>query len=126
MSAGEFVRSKYAATYDTGAIHPIRVQEETLLMALTASTTTTNAAPSGAVNNQISAIVSRSNRGLGLRPRRVTLELTGTPPATYSAGSLVTLPVLNTTLFAGLSNGTSVNYLGTTWEVVSTDVESVR
>lgn len=123
MSAGGFSRSKYAATYDTGAIHPIRVQPETIEMALTSSTTTTNAPPSGAVNNPISALVSRPLRGKGLRPRKVTLQLSGTAPTGYAAGSVVSLPVLNTTLFAGLTNGTSVNYLGTTWEVISTDPE---
>lgn len=126
MSAGEFVRSRYAATYEAGAIHPIRVQEETIALALTSDTTETNAAPIGAVNNPISAIVSRSNRGLGLKPRKVTLELTGPPPTGYSVGSLVTLPILNETLFGDLNNGVSVNYLGTTWEVISRDVEDVR
>lgn len=123
MSAGTFLRSRYAATYEDGAIHPIRVQPETVAMALTSSTTTTNAPPSGAINNPISALVSRPLRGKGLRPRKVTLQLLGTPPTGYAAGSTVSLPVLNTTLFEGLTNGTSVNYLGTTWEVVSTDPE---
>lgn len=126
MSAGEFVRSRYAATYESGAIHPIRVQEETIALALTSDTTETNAPPIGAINNPISAIVSRGNRGLGLRPRKVTLELTGPPPTNYAAGSIVTLPILNETLFGDLNNGVSVNYLGTTWQVISRDVEDAR
>ena len=123
MSSGTFLRSRYAATWDTGAIHPIRVQPETIAMALTSNTTTTNAPPSGAINNPISAMVSRPLRGKGLRPRKVTLQLTGTAPTGYANGSVVSLPVLNTTLFAALTNGVSVNYLGTTWEVISTDPE---
>lgn len=126
MSAGKFTRSRYAATYEAGAIHPIRVQEETIALALTGGPTVTNAPPAGSINNNISAVVSRSARGLGLRPRRATIELTGDPPTGYATGSLVTLPILNTTLFSQLTNGTSVTYLGTTWEVVSTDVESAR
>lgn len=126
MSAGQFVRSRYAATYDEDQVHPIRVQEETIAMALTGGPTITNSPPVASVTNPISAQVSRPARGLGLRPRKVNLELVGDPPEGYSEGSLVSLPVLNTTLFSQLTNGTSVTYLNTTWEVVSTDVESVR
>lgn len=126
MSSGNFVRSRYAATYEDGAIHPIRVQQETIDLNLTGGPTVTNAPPVGAINNPISAMVSRSGRGLGLRPRRATFQLTGTAPTGYAEDSIVTLPILNATLFAALSNGTSVDYLGTTWEVVSTDVEDVR
>lgn len=125
MSQGNFVRSRYPSTL-TGEIHPIRVQPETLAMALTSSTTTTNAGSTSAISNPISADVSRGDRELGLRPRLATLAILGTPPTGYSSSSVVRLPILNETLFAALTIGTSVNYLGTTWEVVSTTPESAK
>lgn len=123
MSAGTFTRSRYEATYKSGEIHPIRVQPETVLMFQTGTPGTTNAPPAGAVNNDISAEVSRPNRGLGLKPRSFTLEVTGTPPTNYSAGSRTTVPVLTESFYAAISKGGSVTYLGTTWEVVSKNPE---
>ena len=125
MSAGTFTRSRYSSSI-TGLIHPIRVQPETLDLALTSSPSTTNAGATSAISNPISADVSRSNRGLGLRPRKATFEILGTPPTGYSSSSVVTLPILNETLFGALTVGTSVNYLGTTWQVISTSPESAR
>lgn len=123
MSSGAFERSRYQASYSTTAIHPIRVQPETESAALTAETTTTNAAPTGAITNPISAVSSLGERQLGLKPRQATLELTGTPPTGYAAGSVTKIPILNTAFFTELTAGTSINYLGTTWEVVSTSPE---
>ena len=118
MSAGSFSLTRYEASYATGQIHPIRVQPETVALALTSDSTTTNAAPSGSVTNPISALVSRGARQRGLKPRKVTIRVTGTPPTGYESGSTVTLPILNEDLFAELNAGVSVNYLGTTWEVL--------
>jgi len=57
----------------------------------------------------------------------VTIELVSTPPpAGYDERSIVTLPVLNLTLFAALFPGVELAYLGATWEVVGVTPEIVR
>lgn len=126
MSAGSFLNSRYEASYATGQIHPIRIQPETAALALTADTSETNAPPTGAVTNPISALVSRGARQKGLKPRKVTIRVTGTPPTGYEVGSTVTLPILNEVLFGDLNQGVSVNYLGTTWEVLGRSPEEVN
>jgi len=123
MSAGSFVRSRYLATYKFEEIHPIRVQPETIAMFLSGTPGTTNAPPSGEITNDISAQVSRSGRGIGLKPRSITIELTGAAPAGYLAGSKVTLPVLTESFYASVPKGSTVTYLGTTWEVVAKNPE---
>jgi len=122
MSEGSFVRSKYAAEYGDGsAIHPIRVQPETI--ALTDGTED-NDPPAGAITNPISAIVSRSKRGLGLKPRTVTIALPLTGVGGYKAGGTVTLPILNIPLYDALQKGDTVTYNGFTCTVVSKSPES--
>jgi len=125
MSAGVFVRSRYAASYgDADQIHPIRVQPETIEADAGG---TDNAPPPGAVTNPISAKVTASKRSLGLRPRLVTLQLTGTPPAEYKAGSIVRIPCLTTAFYDVVTPpGTEVTYLDTTWETVSVSNEEAR
>lgn len=110
MSAGAFINSKYAASYGTGTqIHPIRVQPETQTLSVTiGGTATANLPPTGAVNNPISAIVSGSRRGKGLIPRTISFRFTGTPPAGYKAGGILTLPLLTSAL-----SGAPVGALGT-------------
>jgi hypothetical protein len=125
MSAGKFSRSKYQASYNTSAIHPIRIQPETALMSKVGSPGTTNAAPTGSITNEISAQVSAGKRQLGLKPRKFVLELVGDPPDNYEEGSRVTLPILTESFFTGVAKGDTVSYLGTTWQVVSKNVEDI-
>lgn len=98
MSAGAFVRTKYAAAYGGGTnIHPIRVQQETIDCDIGG---TDNAPPAGAINNPISAIVSRGRRAKGLIVRTVTLETpTTSPPTGYKPGGLTTIPCLTEAFF---------------------------
>lgn len=125
MSAGVFTRSRYQASYDDTQIHPIRVQPETIAMADSGAPTTTNAAPTGSISNPISAKVSAGRRELGLKPRRFVLEVTGTPPTNYSAGSRVTLPILTESFYNAIAVNDTVTYLGATWEVISKIPEDV-
>lgn len=126
MSAGLFQLSRYAAVYNASAIHPIRVQPETIAMSTIGTPAVTNAAPTGAVNNPISAIVSRSNRSRGLIPRRVRLRYaTGTLPTGYDTRSVTVIPILNATFAGAVSIGTQVTYLGATWTVVGVIPERV-
>lgn len=127
MSAGRFLRSRYIASYNTDRIHPIRVQPDTLDLALESDPTIANSPPMQDINEPISAVVSLGTRALGLRPRLVTIELTDpTPPSGYDIRSRVTLPVLNLTLPPLLIPGTLVTYLGSEWEVVSFSPEGTR
>jgi hypothetical protein len=114
MSSGVFNFTKYAASYATGAIHPIRVQPETVAATIGS---VTNAAPTGAVTNPIRAKVTGSKKSLGLVARRINLRLVGDPPAEYAVGSRTRIPALNTAFYAAAIDGATCSYLGTTWRV---------
>lgn len=129
MSAGEFTRARYEADYATGAIHPIRVQPETLLAAspdTTGDPSVINASPTGAVTNPISALSKLSRREKGLRPRFVTLRLplTGQPTG-YKAGGLVRVIALTPAFYADCLPGQTMTYLGVQCEIVSREPERV-
>jgi len=128
MSAGAFVLSRYQASYLTTNIHPIRVQPETINAATVGSTPVTNTAPTGAINVPISASVSRSKRSLGLRPRSITMRLTGSVvPTGYLIGSLTRIPCLTNAFFNAASpRGTVISYLGTQWTVTGADAELTK
>jgi len=121
MSAGRFTGTRYQASYGAGnEIHPIRVQPETISLTINS---VANNPPAGAITNPISAVVSRGSNARGLRPRLVTLRAPDTnPPATYLAGGITTVPLLNTAIAAAAANAdddTTVSYLGiSTWTVV--------
>lgn len=122
MSSGRFVRTVYAS--DTGEIHPIRLQPETLAATIGGAA---NAAPSGAATSEISADVSRGGRELGLRPRFITgVWEDGGAPAGYDDRTPVRIPVLTPALFNAASvNGTG-SYLGANFTIVSKTAESRR
>lgn len=127
MSAGNFSRSRYEASYAANAIHPIRVQPETLAAATVGGTPVSNAPPTAGITNPISAVSSLGRRAKGLKPRMVTLQLpvATTPPTGYSVGSIVRLPILTEALFESLNTGDEMTYLSVTWDVVSTSPEEV-
>jgi len=122
MSAGIFIQTSYGASYGPGtARHPIRVQPETLLADVGG---TANAPAAGAPTNPISAIISKSRRGLGLHPRFIYVTLTGAPPDTYADISRAKIVALTQTWYNLVAvKGTVVNYLGTTWRVTGFDAE---
>jgi hypothetical protein len=120
MSAGAYTPSKYEA--DSGNIYSIRVQPETISATIGG---TANAAPAGAIDQEVSAKVSKGNRGYGVKPRTVTFRWTGAVPDGYSTTGLVTLPILTPTVYGGIVKGEAVNYLGSTGSVVSKSPERV-
>ena len=123
MSAGAFIRSRYAST-DTGLIHPIRVQPETIAASIGS---TTNAAPTGAVSNNISARVSGGKRTLGLIARRVVLQAPASgQPTDYKPSGITTIPALQEAFFNAAVKGASCTYLGVTFTVVSRTQEVVN
>lgn len=117
MSAGVFTNTRYQATYDTAAIHPIRVQPETLGLVINA---VTNTAPTGSITNPISAMVGSNKRKLGLHAAMVSIKFTGTPPTGYATGTILRLPLLRNAMVAEAVRGATGTYQGVAIEVVST------
>lgn len=123
MSAGAFVRSKYACT-DTGLIHPIRIQPETLAASIGG---TANAAPAGAISSNISARVAAGKRTLGLGARRVNLQAPATgQPAGYLASGTTSIPALQEAFYALAVKGATCTYQGVAYTVVSRTDEVVN
>lgn len=126
MSAGNFVRVGYQATYNTAAIHPIRVQPETLLLSVTiGGTATVNTAATGAINTPAGVRVSSGRRSRGVNARLIRIRFSGEPPAGYQANSTITLPALNPALL-NAPNGATGTYLGQAIVVVGTSPEAAR
>lgn len=108
MSAGSFSRSKYELSAVAGVVVPIRVQPETLSLAVGSNT---NAAPTADITSGWpSAQVSGGRRGLGIYARTASFVITGTPPTGYKAGSVLTLPILNKALAAAIDRGVTGTY----------------
>lgn len=119
MSAGGFSTVRYQRDNLT-AIHPIRVEKDSI--------TTWNTAPAGEPTSDISAMVSRSQRSLGLHARTVTLRFPETnPPAGYKPGGITRIPVLTVAAFAALPiKGGTLQYLGVACTVVSKKAEKAN
>lgn len=121
MSAGAFTRTFYES--DTGLIHPIRLQPETLAAVFDA---TDNDPPAGPTTSGISAQVTGSRRGLGLFARYVTIAFTATPPAGYLAGQSYRITVPDPTVFDAITPLSTATYLSTAAIVISKTAEQVR
>jgi len=121
MSAGAFEISKYET--DSGAIHPIRVQPETLAATIDGNT---NAAPAGAVDGLGSASVSRGRRANGINARLVRLRFSGTPPTGYLTNGTVTIPALTPEVYDAAIKGATGTYLGASVIVSGRSPETVN
>lgn len=121
MSSGPFEIKSYAASYSATANHPILVQPETLELSFGVNS---NGDAIGAINNPISAVISRGKRAKGLRPRTVTFRWDeGEAPEGYEERATVTLPWLQRTGFDSIVRGTVGTYLGGTGKCVGTSPE---
>lgn len=123
MSAGVFEVKSYAASYKANTNHPITVQPETLTLVIGGNT---NGDAIGAINNPISAVISRGKRQFGLRPRTVTIKFTGDVPEGYEDAGVITLPYLQTAGFDDIVRGTTGTYLGKPIRVVGKSAEIAR
>lgn len=129
MSAGLFNIVSYPAEYAAGEVHKIRIQPETAALSIGG---TANTPPTDAPTSPISAMVSKSKRGLGLHAATVTLKSTATTasPAGYALGSVTTIPLLNADIRLAASvatSATAVSYLGvTTWKVYGYSPEKAK
>ena len=121
MSAGPFTRSFYES--DSGLIHPIRLQPETLEAVFDS---VDNDPPAGPTTSNISAQVTGSRRGLGLFARYVTLVFTATPPTGYSTGRYYKITVPDPAVWDGITPLSEATYLGTAAQVISKTSEEVR
>lgn len=122
MSAGTFVRSRYQATYDTNAIHPIRVQPETIAASIGG---TANDPPAGAANSPISALSSIGSRARGLKPRMINIQFPATgQPTGYKALGVTSIVALTAEFWALAVNGAAITYLGVTCTVIGRTSES--
>lgn len=121
MSSGAFTVTRYESTELGGAIMPIKVQEETLIFAAG----TANSAPAGAVTVPLFVSVSRNRAEYGVKPRKVTIRFTGTPPEGYSGDDL-TIPVLTETAYAAYIPGTTGTYLGAPITIASRTPEFAK
>ena len=120
MSAGAFTSSKYES--DDGDIHPIRLQPETVLANIGGA----NTAPSGDIDNSISAKARGGIREYGLKARGVNVVFTSTLPTDYEAGNVYRIPILTRARYDAISVGTTGTYLSNPVRVVGKIPERVR
>ncbi len=123
MSAGQYIRGRYQASYGGGtSIHPIRYQPETQAAVINS---VTNNPPDGDINNPISAQVSRGGRARGLRPRSITIQFPNTgQPTGYAPGGTTIIPALTQEFFDAATPGADITYLGVLCTVVGRTAES--
>lgn len=113
MSAGIFVNSKYES--NSGRVYFVKVQPETEALILGG---TANAAPAGAIDQEVTASARGGERKNGISCRRVALTWTGTIPDGYFPNGRLEVPILTPALFSAVSRGTTGTYLGSPVEVV--------
>lgn len=124
MSAGAYLRSRYQASYLSTAIHPIRVQPESIAASIAG---VVNNPPAGASNNPISARVSGGKRTLGITARKVIVAApTTSPPTGYLPGGKSVIPALTEAFYNAAIKGATCTYLGASFSVVSRSVEYVN
>lgn len=119
MSSGKFTSSKYES--DSGNIYSIRVQPETLLASINS---VVNAAPAAVVDQEVSAKVSKGNRGIGMKPRTVSIRWDAAP-TDYDPNTIIRVPILKKSVYDGITKDQTVSYADGTGKVVSKSPERV-
>lgn len=121
MSQGPFDIRFYEA--DSGEKHVIRIQPETI------DDLSIGGAPVpggiGPATSPFWAKVTRGAREYGLRPRFFNVRWTGSPPSGYAANETLSIPILNSSAYAGATVGLLVSYLGSEAKIVSKTDESI-
>lgn len=101
---------KYEA--DDGTVHPIRLNDDTAAAAGTE--------PTGGINSNIKAKVSKGNGEFGIRPRRVGLSrVLGTSPNQYRVYRQLPVFTLADYTSAAFTIGASINVGAEIWVIVS-------
>lgn len=120
MSSGTFTIAKYQA--DSGEIHPIRVQPETLLL----NVGSVNAQATGTLSSDISVRARKGKREFGIGARTVSFRFTAAPPTDYAANQTYTMPILTAAVWDAAVKGTTGTYLSTAIQVAGKSRESVK
>lgn len=121
MSAGDFSRLKYEC--DAGDVCPVKIQPETAAATFAG---TANDEPAGAITMNQFARVNKTNREYGTRPRFITAEWDGAPPAGYSANGVIKIAILTTAVYNGIALLSAGVYLGANITVISKTPENIR
>jgi hypothetical protein len=128
MSAGAFEDGKYEQN-GAAYIWPCRVQPETKGLTLNA---VANAYPAAAVAADLPTmeISRRGNRGFGVIPRTVTIELTADGTAEtgdyLGEGTQFTIPVFTESAYNSYGKGQTGTYLGIACKYIAKTGEKVR
>lgn len=125
MSAGNFIRSRYEASYSTpGVIHPIRIQPETAAATIGGIA---NDPPAGNITNPISASISRGKREKGLKPRTLSIQFPATgQPTGYKASGTTVIVALTLDFWNLAAPGTTITYLGVSCTVIGRSAEEAE
>ena len=105
MSAGSPINTSYESN---NALFPITIQPETLTLTLKSVANTAPANPVGA--GLPSASVSKGRRSNGVNARLVRFRFTGTVPPGYKTLGVISLPVLQASVFNGFGKGQTGTY----------------
>lgn len=118
MSAGSPINTVYES--NASLIFPITIQPETETLTLNS---VANAAPASTPGAGLpSAKVSGGRRAIGVNARLVRVRFTTTTPDGYKMGGIITLPVLQPSVFNGYGKGQTGTY---TLNATAYDVEFV-
>jgi len=120
MSSGAFEAGRYAS--NDGDIYACRAQPESKELVLGS---VTNAYPTGAVDQKVSAQLTGSARQIGATARRIRVRLTGTL-AGYLPNSVLTVPIFQRAMYDGILPNATGTYLGTAIIFVGRTAESIK
>lgn len=120
MSSGVFEDAKYES--NAGGIYPARAQPESKGLALGG---VSNAYPTAAADQVVSARLKSSNRKIGVNGRSVRVQLTATLTG-YKADAVLTVPVFQEAVWEGYAKGQVGTYLGTAVKFVGKSPESIK
>lgn len=115
MSQGNFITSVYET--NSADLFSVSIQPETLTLTLN---TVANTAPTGTPPTGMpSAKVSGGRAAIGVNCRKVRFKFTGSLPPGYSANRILTVPVLQQSVFNGYGRGQTGTYTleGTAYDV---------
>lgn len=122
MSAGKFIRSRYAT--NGGAIARIRVQPETELASIGG---VFNSAPTGSPTVPSRAKVSKGRREVGIGPRKIGIAFSdGQETDGYEPNTVIYVPALTRAWYDSAVVDEVMTYLSSQAVIISKIEESIR